>query len=240
MLIVTADDFGSSPRVTDLIVDSFDRGLISATTAMVWMPDTTRAAELAHERGIPVGLHLNLTLPFRGEGVPEPARKLQAELATRFTPESWTARARIWRRDPRIQEAIYHQLAEFRTRFGEPTQIDGHHHVHLHPAILPRLPRELPIRPVPRAPLQLGERGDRRDRLIRRDFLTADGCVAFEQIHPALGGVGLGLLDFAEDHVLEVVAHVQDDGQRGALESRGWRAALGRQSLGSYRELSPR
>jgi predicted glycoside hydrolase/deacetylase ChbG (UPF0249 family) len=57
---VNADDWGGYPEMTDATLRCFQAGAISSTTAMVYMRDSERAAELARASGIPTGLHLNL------------------------------------------------------------------------------------------------------------------------------------------------------------------------------------
>src|SRR5579864_3158503 len=67
MIIVNADDFGRSRGETDVALRCYKRGRITSTTAMVFMSDSSRAAELAQDSSIDVGLHLNLSQPFTGQ-----------------------------------------------------------------------------------------------------------------------------------------------------------------------------
>jgi predicted glycoside hydrolase/deacetylase ChbG (UPF0249 family) len=137
----------------------------------------------------------------------------------------------------RIGEAVAHQLEAFRAQFGEPTHIDGHHHVHMHRDVLACLPLELPIRLAPRLPDRLSARANRRERLARKRFRTPDGCVSLPQIHPSLGGSGLDALSFSQDRVLEVIVHPQLEAERQAIHGAEWRIALAPLELGSYRDL---
>jgi hypothetical protein len=57
---------------------------------MVWMRDSARAAQLARERDMPVGLHLNFTLPFTDTHAAREVRSLQLELTERFDGSSWS------------------------------------------------------------------------------------------------------------------------------------------------------
>ena len=66
MLIINADDLGMNEQTTDGIIACCDKRLITSATAMVFMRDTARAAELASSRDIGIGLHLNFTTPFDG------------------------------------------------------------------------------------------------------------------------------------------------------------------------------
>src|SRR5438034_1420630 len=66
MLIVNADDWGRSQAETDAALACYARRRITSVAAMVCMEDSARAAELAKEAGIDVGLHLNLIQEFTG------------------------------------------------------------------------------------------------------------------------------------------------------------------------------
>src|SRR5438034_11191976 len=61
MLIVNADDWGRTAAETDAALACFSQGRITSVSAMVFMADSERAARIALEHGIPVGLHLNFT-----------------------------------------------------------------------------------------------------------------------------------------------------------------------------------
>lgn len=99
---------------------------------MVFMEDSERAAALARERGVDVGLHLNFTSSFSSSTTP-------GQLT-----EHHTRVLRFLLRN-RLSQIVYHpglrgpfeyvvkaQLEEFRRIYGEgPRRVDGHHHMHL-------------------------------------------------------------------------------------------------------------
>ena len=66
MLIINADDFGRSVAETDAALRCYIAGRITSVSAMVFMADSERAAELAKENELDVGLHLNFTERFTG------------------------------------------------------------------------------------------------------------------------------------------------------------------------------
>jgi len=238
MLIVNADDFGASPNASDPVVELFARGVVSSASAMVRMQDTARAAPLAREHGIPTGLHLNLTLPFNGPAVPAPTRERQRRLTETFGRESWLG-ARHEKPDAQLlADVIEDQLECFREAFGEPTHLDGHHHIHVHPAVLDQLPDELPIRPILSTPSQADAKPSTRQRDLRRRFGGPELCFAFEHVHPSLGGDGLEVLDHALARSLEIMVHPQQERERSALCSSQWRAALDALRVGSYADLA--
>jgi predicted glycoside hydrolase/deacetylase ChbG (UPF0249 family) len=70
MLSINGDDLGWTREITDRILPCYQKGRIGSASAMTFMKDSERAAELARKGSLPVGLHLNLTLDFTGEVVP--------------------------------------------------------------------------------------------------------------------------------------------------------------------------
>jgi hypothetical protein len=237
MLIVNADDFGAARSATDPVLAAHEEGLLSSASLMVWMADSHRAARLAGERGLSLGLHLNLTLPFTAREVSGPARALQAGLTRAFDRGRLVA-------DPspeleqQLREAVSAQLGEFRALHGEPAHINGHHHVHLQASVLACLPPAVPLRPPPRHPAELNRRSPRGERQRLRRFTSPDACIGFRQLHPAFSGAsGLGVLELARRQALEVVVHPQQADERAALHGAQWRAAIAPLRLGSYRDL---
>src|SRR4051794_21958641 len=98
LLIVNADDWGGWNVATDNIARAYEHGSITSSTAMVYMDDSARAADIAGELRIPLGLHLNLTQPFDGPDVPSAARERQQALCGRFWSENRRRRTLL---DPR-------------------------------------------------------------------------------------------------------------------------------------------
>jgi predicted glycoside hydrolase/deacetylase ChbG (UPF0249 family) len=238
VLIVNADDFGASASTSDPIVDLFEQGVISSASAMVRMRDSARAASLARERAMPTGLHLNLTLPFDELSVPGEVRDRQIRLTEVLGPESWREDRGETPPGRLLGDVIADQLECFRASFGEPSHLDGHHHIHIHPAVLEHLPRELPIRPILSVPSRAGARPGRRERRLRRRFRSPDLCFAFEHVHASLGGAGLDALQPARQRTLEIMTHPQRKPERAALMSAEWREALSTLTLGSYLDFA--
>lgn len=132
MLIINADDWGRSLAETDAALACAQVGRVTSVSAMVFMADSERAAKLAHEHHVDVGLHLNLTEKFTGDSVP------------RAVTEDHTRVIRYLKGSKRAQ-LIYHpllrkqftaaftaQLIEFQRLYGQPpSHVDGHHHMHL-------------------------------------------------------------------------------------------------------------
>ncbi len=239
MLIVNADDFGATPSTTDAICEAFDAAVITSTSGMVWMNDSTRAADIAAERGLSLGLHLNLTLPFSGLDVPQKVQERQLRLTEVFTRDGWWREAgrRIDRK--LLSGAIEDQVEGFCELFGQPTHIDGHHHVHLYEAVLDLLPRTWPIRPPLRAPAQVDARLNRRERHLRRRFRAPDLALALDRLKPAAGEASLDVLDRARGLCIEVMTHPRQPPEMEFLRTSEWRATLDSLTLGSYADMTP-
>lgn len=249
LLIVNADDLGLGRAETDAIVDCFERGAISSATALVWMPDSVRAAELARAAGIPVGLHLNLIEPFNASDVPASVAETQARVVARL--RSRRAATQLyhpaWAHD--FERCIADQLAAFERLYGRaPTHVDGHQHMHL--ALNALFARAL--RPVvkyrgavTRRPTESArpKRAVRAlvDRLVRMRFSTTDWCMSIRSLHPALGGAGIDqALGRAEHDSFELMVHPGYDDERAVLSSPDWGVLLAPYRLGSFEDLPAR
>lgn len=131
-LIVNADDWGRDTENTDRTLDCISVGSVSSVSAMVFMADSERAANLAQEHRIDAGLHLNLTTSFSAGSAPARVREHQARIARYLS----------WHRfgyvvfHPGLRNSFHYvvsaQLEEFERIYGRmPERIDGHHHAHL-------------------------------------------------------------------------------------------------------------
>jgi predicted glycoside hydrolase/deacetylase ChbG (UPF0249 family) len=132
VLVINADDWGRDKGTTQRTLECLLHGSVSSVSAMVFMADSERAAELASANGVDAGLHLNLTTQLSGTAIPHKLKDQQEKLTS-------------YLRGSRLLSTIYHpllarsfeyvvesQLEEFRTIYGrEPARIDGHHHMHL-------------------------------------------------------------------------------------------------------------
>jgi len=234
LLIVTADDFGYDDRSTDSAAECFARGRITNVSAMVHMRDSERAAEIACEAGLRVGLHLNLTEPYTGSDVPEAARLRQARLAERFGGR-WL-RVRRWLYDPMIRrdvdDCIGEQLARFQALYGAaPSHVDGHKHVQVSPNVLlsqalrpgTRMRSALHLDTTLLRPVRAGRR-----RLMERRFTSTDYCFDFAERERAL--------QLARKATVELVVHpaLRD---HAALLSDDWERALERVRPASFVDL---
>jgi predicted glycoside hydrolase/deacetylase ChbG (UPF0249 family) len=129
-----ADDFALSPGVSRGIIEAFDAGRLSATSAMTSRPSWPPAAkELRLYRDkADIGLHLNLTLGQPLGPMPRVAP------SGRFPEIAKIAKGGLLGALPRaeIRQEISRQIASFCQHSGAlPAFVDGHQHVHLVPQI---------------------------------------------------------------------------------------------------------
>jgi predicted glycoside hydrolase/deacetylase ChbG (UPF0249 family) len=132
MLIINADDYGRSVTETDAALRCYTAGRITSVSAMVFMADSERAAELAKKNQLDVGLHLNFTERFSGPRIPVTLASCHDKLTRFLTRNRYTQVIyNPWLR----REFSYSYEAQFNefTRLfgGPPSRIDGHHHMHL-------------------------------------------------------------------------------------------------------------
>ncbi|TMK74633.1 MAG: ChbG/HpnK family deacetylase [Actinobacteria bacterium] len=132
-LIITADDFGYSPRYDEGIVEAAIAGAVDSVSVMVTR--NRLDPEPLLDTGVESGLHLDL-----------PAELTEGE---RAGPREVEAALRILRE----------QLAAFEAAIGRPpAYLDGHHNCHAHPGLAGPIAREarkrgLPVRSIGRTGL---------------------------------------------------------------------------------------
>jgi hypothetical protein len=244
MLIANADDYCLNRRNTDNILRCFKDHRISSTTAMMFMEDSSRAAEQALAAGIPVGLHLNTTYPFSGVVNDPELLRCQSRLVERFKS---SPRAKLLYHPGLRQEFAYSfraQWDEFIRLFGrEPTHIDGHHYAHLCPNLIfgGVIPRGCKVRPKLRS--HPGEGGVKRayrrifNRWLARRFRCVDRVYDISPEHPrVLDAVRLGVQESKRLNV-EFMVHVENDAELDLMMSEGYRRLIAGAELGSYDAL---
>ena len=251
LLIVNADDWGGSEATTEAILGAFEAGRVTSTSAMVYMPDSDRAAEVATREGLPVGLHLNLTQPFESPDVPAAVRDKQLQTVKRFAGvgrdgRPGTASLRRWLYDPTVRgavdQAIADQLKRFETLYGKaPTHFDGHNYVDASPNVF--LSRSIPRGSAMRGslgayPLErsaMGRLRAARQAIRGRRIRSPDHVLHIADLQ--LSGQLDPRLRLADGASVEVICHPDDERERTALMSPAWQRALGEYRLGSFADL---
>lgn len=149
MLFINSDDLGFNKKITNRILDCYKKGSINCASAMTFMEDSERAAELARENNLSVGLHLNLTTDFTSKVVSPNLRERHRVIARYLNSRKLNQilfNPFLYKSFDYVFKA---QWDEFARLYGEqPTRLDGHHHMHLcmNMLFLNKYPRGLKVR----------------------------------------------------------------------------------------------
>jgi predicted glycoside hydrolase/deacetylase ChbG (UPF0249 family) len=132
-LIVNADDFGYSERISTGILRAHRDGIVTATTLMTNAPHTDGAAKLARANPLlDIGVHLVVTFN-RPTGDIKRYRSLVDADGKFYGPKE------LMSRDIDREEALLEYRAQYRKArqlLGRaPSHLDSHHWVHDHPAL---------------------------------------------------------------------------------------------------------
>ena len=132
-IIVNADDYGRNKETTDAIIECFLQNKITSTTLMVVHEDCFRAADIAKDKGFPVGLHLCLD-----EGIPLSNPLAVSSLLDKNGYLNVDLK-RLYLGKIRANE-LYIEIEKQFEKFAELgliiTHLDSHHHLHCHPLVL--------------------------------------------------------------------------------------------------------
>jgi chitin disaccharide deacetylase len=132
MLSLNADDLGLNEKVTDRILFCYNQKRIYSASAMVFMQDSDRAANLAKENQLPIGLHINFDQGLTARTMPKKLRDHHRAVAGYLKAKKWNQV--IY--NPFLRNSFDYvfqsQWDEFwRLYDQEPKRLDGHHHMHL-------------------------------------------------------------------------------------------------------------
>lgn len=151
-LVVCVDDFGLKPAVNQAAIELAGAGVVTAISCMsegpVWAEGARDLAVCADR--VDVGLHLNLSEAFDGQGLARP----DGQPAWRCGLGVLVLRAYARQLKPAmIEREIASQLDAFERHWGRaPDFIDGHQHVHQLPGVREPLLAQLAKRYPQRLP----------------------------------------------------------------------------------------
>jgi chitin disaccharide deacetylase len=132
LLIINGDDWGRNTETTDRMFECVAHGTVSSVSAMVFMEDSARAAEIARDRAVDAGLHLNLTTPFSASNCPSRLADRQREIVSYLLRRTFHRMIFHPGLARSFEYVVKAQLDEFGRLYGMlPSRIDGHHHMHL-------------------------------------------------------------------------------------------------------------
>ena len=140
-LIVNGDDFGYSEAVNRAIIQAHREGVLTSTSLMVNEPAADHAVELARTNpDLAVGLHLVLALGL--SALPHGEIPHITDDQSRFSDSSFRAGMNYFFSSAARGEMRREMRAQFE-RFAKTglgfSHIDGHTHLHMHPAVFDQL-----------------------------------------------------------------------------------------------------
>lgn len=247
LLIVNADDWGWNRGATDKTVECLEASRVTSVTALVYMADSDRAAAIARERGLRVGLHLNLTDAFTDPNTPPEVSATQRRVVDRLAGSG--LRLRRWIYDPAMRtdvaRSIHDQFERFEALYGgPPTHVDGHNHVHVCPTVGRSLARAgnfkvrnaLNAYPSSKSPMAFARAARRRLSLGRRPTTRYFFCIT--ELHARYSAEDIGAkLGLARRASVEVMAHPGFEQEYERLMSDRWWSWTSGLKRGSYADL---
>lgn len=240
MMIINADDWGRTRAETDAALLCYQRGRITSASAMVFMQDSARAAELARAAGIDVGLHLNLTEPFSASVADADLVRCHARVREYLTARRYASLVYNPSLRKEFQYVFDAQLQEFMRQYGSaPSHIDGHHHQHLCTNIL--LGKVIPAGHKLRRGFYFwpGEKSianravrSLMNRLLTRRYRSTDYFFALSQCTRT--GRMLRVTQLAQNHSVELMTHPANEAERRLLLSDDHLRRIGGLHQGTY------
>jgi chitin disaccharide deacetylase len=243
MLIVNADDLGRSVTATNSAITCYKNKRLSSATAMMFMKDSERAAELALESGLSVGLHLNFSEPFDNGSTPDQLLESQHKIGKFLTANKYFLLIYNPFLKDEFRFVFETQLEEFIRLFGrQPSHFDGHHHLHLATNML--LQKSIPQGSKVRRSFSFnsGEKSffnrfyrNLVDNLLLNHYITTDYFYSISN-HMSIEKLQR-ILDLNQNAKVELMVHPERHEEFEFLMSDDYARTLSHVTLGSYDNL---
>jgi len=243
MVIITADDYGKTSHATDSILKCFSGKRITSVSAMVFMEDSERAAALALQTSVEVGLHLNFTMPLSTSKIPLELREHQDKVISYLAKN-------------KLAQIIYNpfltnsfnfiflsQQEEFMRLYGRlPDHYNGHHHMHLCANVLASkmIPKGARVRRT--FTFDQGEKSPFNrlyrhyiDNIVSRRFISTDlfFSIAPVQDHERLRKI----LNYAVKETIEIEVHPENVEEFEFLMSDQFKHLMDCVHMGDFQQL---
>jgi predicted glycoside hydrolase/deacetylase ChbG (UPF0249 family) len=248
MIIISADDFGRSVSETNAAAALAQRCRVTSLSAMVFMKDSERAADLAKELTADVGLHLNFCERWTDRRVPRWLGSHHESLRTFFN----LSRYAVVIYNPALRksfDAVYKaEFDEFVRLYGrQPSHIDGHRHLHLcaNMVVDRIIPRGSSVRrnfSFARGEKGLLNRGYRWfvDTCLRRNYSLTDYFFSLEDCLNGRGRSMASVAELAQVATVEVMAHPKESNEFNYLDSHRYADVVRCVTKGTYSDLPVR
>ena len=246
MLVINADDWGASETTTDTIRECLDSKVVDTVSAMVFMSDSERAADIALDNGIETALHINFTTPFDGN---VESHKL-VDSQNRIVKYLGSSKAARFIYNPFLKNGFEHvfkaQCEKYLRLYKVlPARMDGHNHMHLCANMLlcDIVPRDIRFRRN-----NSFVRGEKNflnityrafiDRLLQRRFMCTDYFFHIQQIsrkeNPARFQALRKLIMLAQTKTIELLAHPHQNFDYNYLMSVEFMTAIAQVPRGNF------
>jgi chitin disaccharide deacetylase len=243
MLIVNADDWGKNETTTNNIICCFLSDRITSTSAMVFMVDSERAAEIALSHRPDVGLHINFTERFTKNTAGPRLNEYHNNIASFLLRNKFSMLIYNPLLRDQFKYVFEHQYDEFVRLYGyTPSHIDGHKHMHLCSNML----IDTIISPGFKVRKSFTFQGDEKDMFNRayryvlnkwlgHRYITTD---FFFALSPArLYNKLPEIFNLATSTDVELMAHPELQDEHEFLMSHEYESLLGTTKRGNYQNL---
>lgn len=136
-LIVNADDFGRSHSINEAVIRAHREGILTTASLMVNEPSCAEAVELARQNPrLGVGLHLTLLMGH--SALPQREIPGLVNAAEEFLNDPVKVGMKYFFQrglGEQLRKEIHAQFARFRATGLPLDHVNGHLHLHLHPAV---------------------------------------------------------------------------------------------------------
>jgi predicted glycoside hydrolase/deacetylase ChbG (UPF0249 family) len=244
-IIINADDWGRSALETDSAQSCWEMGRVTSVSAMVFMKDSERAAELARNRDLDVGLHLNLSEEFTGPSVPNQLSGQHGAIVRFLSRNKYSLLIYNPFLRKAFRDAFNAQMQEFHRLYGKPpSHIDGHRHRHLCTnmllgEVIPRganVRRSFSFQHGEKGALNLGYRKLINNWLARRYSITDH----FFSLHYSLEKKIISRVsELARTSTVELMTHPKNAWESAYLQSDKFLQDFAGVQLGNFSKVKP-
>ena len=244
MLIVNADDWGKNELTTNNCLLCFKMDRITSVSAMVFMSDSERAANLALQHNIDVGLHLNFTQQFSGNSGSIKLKEFHESIASFLSKNKYALLLYNPLLKKKFEYVYKSQLEEYVRLYRKiPSHINGHQHMHLSTNILIDhiIPAGFKVRrnfTFDRGEKSLLNRGYRKiiDGWLTKRYIMTD---FFYCLSSALQFGNLQrIIKISQSSNVELMVHPERPDECKCLTSNTYLSMVSKTKKGSYKNLT--
>jgi len=243
MLIVNADDWGINRVATDRILDCYKNCRLTTVSAMVFLDDSERSAELALKYELEVGLHLNFTLPLKSCNNLGSLHIRQERISKYLLNNKYYQLLYNPFMKNDFEYVFNAQWEEFTRLYKKPpVHVNGHHHMHLCSNMLAG--RLIPRNSKVRKSFSFFEHEKNPFNRFYRNCV--DWCINqryicteyFFSIAPIFDKARLRrIVNLSKEYDVEIMVHPEKEEEYGYLKSSEYQQIIKETNLQTYNSL---